>query len=79
MLKGAEERLKNAEERLRSFIDRPDRQYSSEDKAENKRLLDVFRVAMVEYSGIDTKQVDWPIVGSVQDNCGAKSRVTVPR
>jgi hypothetical protein len=41
MLKGAEERMKNAEERLRSFIERPDPQYSSEEKAENKRLLDV--------------------------------------
>jgi hypothetical protein len=49
-LKSAEERMKNAEEKLRSFIDRPDRQYSSEEKAENKRLLDVLRVAMVEYS-----------------------------
>jgi hypothetical protein len=49
-LKGAEERLKNAEERLRSFIEWPDRQYSSEEKAWSKRLLDVLRVAMVEYS-----------------------------
>ena len=50
MLKRAEERLKNAEERLRSFIERPDRQYSSEEREENKRLLDFVRVAMVEYS-----------------------------
>ena len=50
MLKRAEERMKNAEDKLRSFIERPDRQYSSEEKAENKRLLDVLRVAMVEYS-----------------------------
>jgi hypothetical protein len=50
-LKGAEERMKNVEERLRSFIERPNRQYSSEEKAENKRLLDVLRLAMVEYSG----------------------------
>jgi hypothetical protein len=50
VLKDAEERMKNAQERLRSFIERPDRQYSSEEKAENKRLLDVLRVAMVEYS-----------------------------
>jgi hypothetical protein len=49
-VKGAEERMKNAEERLRSFIERPDRQYSSEEKAENGRLLDVLRIAMVEHS-----------------------------
>jgi hypothetical protein len=49
-LRGAEERMKNGEEKLRSFIERPDRQYSAEEKAENKRLLHVFRVAMVEYS-----------------------------
>lgn len=42
--------MKNAEERLCSFIERPDGQYSSEEKAENKRLLDVLRLAMVEYS-----------------------------
>ena len=39
-----------AEGRLRSFIERPDRQYSPEEKAENKRLLDDLRLAMVEYS-----------------------------
>jgi hypothetical protein len=39
-LKGAEARMKNAEEKLRSFIERPDRQCSSEEKAENKRLLE---------------------------------------
>ena len=49
-LRAAEERMKNAEEKLRSFIERPDRRYSSEEKAENKRLLDVLRIAMVEYS-----------------------------
>jgi hypothetical protein len=49
-LKGAEERLKDAEEKLRSFIERPDRHYSSEEKTENKRLLDVLRITMVEYS-----------------------------
>ncbi len=50
MRKRAEERMKNAEQGLRSFTERPDRQYSSEEKAENKRLLDVLRLAMVEYS-----------------------------
>jgi hypothetical protein len=49
-LRSAEERMKTAEGRLRSFIERPDRQYSSEEKAENKRLLDDLRLAMVEYS-----------------------------
>jgi len=42
--------MKIAEERLRSFIERPDRQYSPEERAENKRLLDDLRLAMVEYS-----------------------------
>jgi hypothetical protein len=50
ILKSAEERMKIAEERLRSFIERPDRQYSAEERAENKRLLDDLRLAMVEYS-----------------------------
>jgi hypothetical protein len=50
ILKSAEERMKIAEERLRSFIERPDRQYSPEERAENKRLLDDLRLAMVEYS-----------------------------
>jgi hypothetical protein len=49
-LRNAEERLKTAEGRLRSFIERPDRQYSPEERAENKRLLDDLRLAMVEYS-----------------------------
>jgi hypothetical protein len=35
---------------IRSFIERPDRQYSPEERAENKRLLDDLRLAMVEYS-----------------------------
>ena len=38
-LKSAEERLKTAEEKLRSFIERPNRQYSPEERAKNKRLL----------------------------------------
>jgi hypothetical protein len=50
ILRSAEERMKTAEGRLRSFIERPDRQYSSEERAENKRLLDNLRLAMVEYS-----------------------------
>jgi hypothetical protein len=49
-LTGAEERMKVAEERLRAFIERPDHQYSPEERAENKRLLDDLRLAMVEYS-----------------------------
>jgi hypothetical protein len=46
----AEERMKTAEGRLRAFIERPDRQYSPEERAENKRLLDDLRLARVEYS-----------------------------
>jgi hypothetical protein len=42
--------MKIAEEKLRSFIERPDRHYSPEERAENKRLLDDLRLAMVEYS-----------------------------
>ena len=49
-LRTAEERMRTAEGRLRSFIERPDRQYSPEERAENKRLLDDLRLAMVEYS-----------------------------
>jgi hypothetical protein len=50
ILRIAEERLKTAEGKLRAFIERPDRQYSPEERAENKRLLDDLRLAMVEYS-----------------------------
>jgi hypothetical protein len=50
ILRSAEERMKTAEERLWSFIERPDRQFSPEERAENKRLLDDLRLAMVEYS-----------------------------
>jgi hypothetical protein len=42
--------MKTAEGRLRAFIERSDRQYSPEERAENKRLLDDLRLAMVEYS-----------------------------
>ena len=49
-LRSAEERMKTAEGRLRAFIERHDRQYSQEERAENKRLLDGLRLAMVEYS-----------------------------
>jgi hypothetical protein len=49
-LRSAEERMKTVEGRLRSFIERPDRRYSPEERAENKRLLDDLRIAMVEYS-----------------------------
>jgi hypothetical protein len=49
-LRTAEERLKTAEDKLRSFIERPNRQYSPEERAKNKRLLDDLRLAMVEYS-----------------------------
>ncbi len=49
-LRSAEERMKTAEGKLRDFIGRPDRQYSPEERAENKRLLDDLRLAMVEYS-----------------------------
>jgi hypothetical protein len=50
ILGSAEERMKTAEGRLRAFIERPDRQYSPEERAENKRLLDDLRLARVEYS-----------------------------
>ena len=50
ILRSAEEHMKTVEGRLRSFIERPDRQYSPEERAENKRLLDDLRLAMVEYS-----------------------------
>jgi hypothetical protein len=39
-LRSAEERMKTAKVKLRDFIERPDRQYSPEERAENKRLLD---------------------------------------
>jgi hypothetical protein len=42
--------MKTAEEKLGSFIERPNRQYSPEERAKNKRLLDDLRLAMVEYS-----------------------------
>jgi hypothetical protein len=50
ILRSAEERMKTAEGKLRAFIERPDRQYSPEERAENKRLLNDLRLAMVEYS-----------------------------
>jgi hypothetical protein len=49
-LRSAEERMKIAEGRLRAFIERPNRRYSPAERAENKRLLDDLRLAMVEYS-----------------------------
>ncbi len=49
-LRSAEERMKTAEERFRSFIERSERQYSPQERSENKRLLDELRLAMVEYS-----------------------------
>jgi hypothetical protein len=49
-LRSAEERMKTAEERLRSFIERSERQYSPQERSENKRLLDELRLTMVEYS-----------------------------
>ena len=49
-LRGAEEHMKTAEEKLRSFIERPNREYSPDENAKNKRLLDDLRLAMVEYS-----------------------------
>jgi hypothetical protein len=50
LVRSVEERLKTVEEKLRSFIERPNRQYSPEERAKNKRLLDDLRLAMVEYS-----------------------------
>jgi DNA-directed RNA polymerase specialized sigma24 family protein len=49
-LRSAEKRMKTAEERLDSFIERSERQYSPQERSENKRLLDELRLAMVEYS-----------------------------
>lgn len=50
ILEKAEERMKIAEGRLRAFIERPDRHYSPDERAENKCLLDDLPLAMVEYS-----------------------------
>jgi hypothetical protein len=49
-VRSAEARMKAAEEKLRTFIERPNRQYSPDESATNKRLLDDLRLAMVEYS-----------------------------
>ncbi len=49
-LRTAENSMKAAEERLRSFIERSERQYSPQERSENKGLLDELRLAMVEYS-----------------------------
>jgi hypothetical protein len=49
-LRNAEAHMKDAEEKLRSFIERSNRQYSADEIAKNKRLLDDLRLAMVEYS-----------------------------
>ena len=49
-VRSAEAHMKAAEEKLRAFIERPNRQYSPDESATNKRLLDDLRLAMVEYS-----------------------------
>lgn len=49
-LKNAELQMKSAEDKLRSFVERSNRLYSPDESAQNKRLLDDLRVAMVEYS-----------------------------
>jgi len=49
-VRSAEAHMKAAEEKLRSFIERPNREYSPDESAKNKRLLDDLRLAMVEYS-----------------------------
>jgi hypothetical protein len=49
-LRNAEQQMKTAEEKLRSFVERSNRRYSPDESAQNKRLLDDLRVAMVEYS-----------------------------
>ena len=48
-LRSAEERMKTANEELLAFVNRPDRQFSTEERAENKRLRDKVSRAMSEY------------------------------
>ena len=55
-LRSAEERMKTAEERLRSFIERLERQYSPQERTENKRLLDDLRLVMVDTRKCLSKQ-----------------------
>jgi hypothetical protein len=48
-LKGAEERMEAAREEHLAFIERPDRQFSTERRAENRRLLDNVNRTIAEY------------------------------
>jgi hypothetical protein len=48
-LKSAEERMNVATEAHRAFLERPDRDYSPEERAENRRLLDNIQRTIDEY------------------------------
>ena len=48
-LRSAEERMRAASEEHLAFIERPDRQFSPEERAENKRLLDNVNRTIAEY------------------------------
>lgn len=48
-VKKAEERMTQVQQDLIAFIERPSRNYSQEEKTENKRLLDRIEKAIAEY------------------------------
>jgi hypothetical protein len=48
-LKSADERMKAAGEELGAFIEQPDRKFSPEGRAENRRLLDNVNRTIAEY------------------------------
>ncbi len=50
-LKRAEERMRTASEELRAFVEKPDRTFSSEERAKNRRLLDDVHRTIEEYWG----------------------------
>lgn len=48
-LRRAQERMKAAQEAHRSFIERPGRNFSDEERSENKRLLDEVKQSISGY------------------------------
>jgi hypothetical protein len=48
-LSSAEKRMRAASEEHLAFIERPDRQYSPEERAENRHLLDNVQRTIAEY------------------------------
>jgi len=48
-LRRADERMKAAQQEHRTFIEWPDRQFSPEERAENRRLLDNVNRMIAEY------------------------------